>query len=403
MVMGADAVAAATLFGDSLTRNRYAIQGVQNAIGTKLLPILQPMLDGFNDWIAANREWFATEITGAVKSLADSLKDIDFKSVISGTVTLTKKAFDLFNALGGLKTVAATVAGLFAAKFVITLGATVSSIASLVGTFAGLGGAVLKIIPAVLSLNAALWSNPIVLIVGGIVAAIAAIGAAVYLIHRNWDSIAAFFSGVSDKLKAVWDAYKTYLGNVWNGIANIAIGVWNALTDFIMSIPSKLMSVWDAYKTYMGTVFTGIIDIATAVFNGLCNFLTNTVPNAIKSAWQSLKDFMISIFNTIMEPINKITGAVGSITDKVSGVAGGAWNATKKILGFGSDNAPVTAVAGEAPLSPASSMAFAKSQSTLTGQIDVNVHADKGTDAEVTNRRASSQGVKVNASNGVSR
>lgn len=197
VVLSDDDVAAATAFGDSMTSTRYAIEGVQYSIGRQLLPIMQPMLDDMNEWIAENREWMATAIGDAVKDFANSLKTIDFKSLVKEGVKFVQTCVEIFNAMGGLKTIALVVGGIFASKVLIGIVSTVSAIGTMVT-------ALRPLIATVWAFNASLWANPLVWIITAIIAAIAALGAAIYCIYKYWDDIVAYFTELWESVKAVF-------------------------------------------------------------------------------------------------------------------------------------------------------------------------------------------------------
>jgi hypothetical protein len=62
-----------------------ATEQVRIAIGSQLLPILTPMIKGMGDWVAANREWLATDFAGGIQAVAGFLRST--KDEIDGVVT----------------------------------------------------------------------------------------------------------------------------------------------------------------------------------------------------------------------------------------------------------------------------------------------------------------------------
>lgn len=286
VIMGEEDVAAATLFGDSLTRTRYATQGLQNAIGGKLLPILQPLLDDFNDWIAKNREWIATTIVDAIKDFADSLKDIDLKSVVAGFVKFVQTSAKVFNALGGLKTVGVAVASLYGVKV----------IASIIGV----GKAILSLIPTIVSLSAALWANPIVLIVGAIVAAIGGLIYGGYQLYKHWDEVVTWFTGVWQNVKqAVGPFFDWYLG-LWGILADGVMAVVKSVYDAVSSVFSKLCS-------FISDEWNGLLELPDKLTNGFKNLVS-----FFSDLWEQIKDCFFKPFASAMEKVSSLKdGAVG--------------------------------------------------------------------------------------------
>lgn len=94
---------------------------------------------------------------------------------------------------------------------------------------ASLIGLASRAIPIVIggmrALTVAIMTNPIGLIVGGIALA----GG---LLITNWDKVKAFFSGIWDSVKPVWEAFADWIGGFWKIISAPirAIGkVWDAI------------------------------------------------------------------------------------------------------------------------------------------------------------------------------
>ncbi len=350
VVMSKEGVAAATLFGDSMTRTRYAIQGVQNSIGEKLLPTLQPMLDAMNDWIAENREWFATSITDGVKDLAVALKDIDIKAVVNGFVSLVKTSFDVFNALGGLKTIGIAIASIYGIKVVSSIVSTTSALIGIIPAIAPLISAIGSASKAVWAFNASLLANPITWWVVGITAAVAAVAGAAYLIYKNWDKVCAFFSGVWEGIKGVFEWYVDYIKSCW---------------DLVCSLP----------------------DLVKAAFSGLGKWFGGI--------WESVK---ASFFGPFEEAYNKISGAFAT----VGNIAGSAWDS---VTGwFSGDSSSVSsrqtdAISRGVPPRGGSEIISSSNKS----EVVVRLKTDDNTRAEVESSRTSSDGLQVHTELGATR
>ena len=75
-----------------------------------------------------------------------------------------------------------------------------------------------SLVAAIASVSAALWANPIVLIIAGIIAAVA--GAA-YLIWRYWDDIMAAFKWAGTEIKAWWDGIAQWFEGQWTEFMSI--------------------------------------------------------------------------------------------------------------------------------------------------------------------------------------
>lgn len=391
VIMSAEDVEAAAKFGDSMGRTRKAVQGVQNAIGRRLLPVLQPMLDYFNDLIADNREWLATEITDAVKDLAKELMPTKegLRDAVKATISFVKASVKLFRKLGGLKTIAIAVGAIFGMKLVGSFAATVVSLVKLGGSFITLAksvGVAMKLI------NVAFMSNPITLVLALIAMAIAAI-------YENWDtigpwlkdsweSVCKFFteqwelvknnwSYIWDLIKAKWeeakanfDAICKAFNDAWDAVCKWFSDQWDqakanfdanckAVSDIWDGICKGVQDAWDAVWKWVSDKVDENVKTSQEQLETLRHVFCDVIPDAIMKAWEWLKTKLLDIFDVIMKPINAITDTVGGLMDSVGGTVKGAWNGVKDYFGFGDSK-------GSAP-SLAAAPAYAGNYSAFAG------------------------------------
>ena len=253
-ILSDESVQASAQFGDSLSRTKYAVQGLQNTIGSKLLPVLQPMLDNFNELIARNREWFATTITEAVKDFASSIREIDFKAIINGLITFTRTSVKVLNALGGLKTIGIIVAGIFAGKLVTAIFAVGKALMFLA-------------------------LNP----VGAIITGIAALIAGGIALWKNWDAVCA------------------YLTNAWNKFADMfpltaKVLVWfkeyivNRFNDFI-ALPEKIIKAYEKISAFFKILWSQIKEAFFAPFESASKKIDGFIQSA-SNFWGKAKDLV---------------------------------------------------------------------------------------------------------------
>ena len=245
-------------------------------------------------------------------------------------------------------------------------------------------GLILPGITAVMGIFSAV-SLPLVLIIGGITAAIVA----GFLIWKNWGTIVSFFgnlwntvwTGIKSVFNTVTSALSTiFRGNVgwilpggilvkalfaikdnwatiWGGIKSIASTIWGALktvfnSKFFWILPGGALlkglgwirdnwgMIWNGIKTVASTVWGAIKTAFESKFGWLLpGGLLFTAINAMKENWDTIwigmKDVLLGNFSDIVRlvrgPINSVLGFINSLID--------AWNslkfesAEKKILG----------------------------------------------------------------------
>lgn len=185
LVMDEQAIKSAEQYDDANKRLRYSLMGVRNAIGSHLIPLLNPLINGLKDWIVANRELIAQKFTDFILALSAALKDINWRAVLDGISTLANglaKLVEHINVVKWALIAFATMAvapGIFAvlnlAKAIaLPLVAAIGNF--IIGIRAGMG--------VMGAFNAVMAANPIGLLVIGITALIAALTYAIMKLHE---------------------------------------------------------------------------------------------------------------------------------------------------------------------------------------------------------------------------
>lgn len=122
-------IARATAFHQDVNDLEDSVTGLGNSIGSKIIPILDPLVTGFAKWLDVHRVEIADAITGAVQKFADWVKSIDWNEVVS-------KMSKLFDAMGGIKGIAIAIAA-------ITFAGPIAGVLSLITSLTRLSGIVL--------------------------------------------------------------------------------------------------------------------------------------------------------------------------------------------------------------------------------------------------------------------
>ena len=120
--------------------------------------------------------------------------------------------------------------------------------------------------------NAALWANPLGLIILGIVAALAALGGAIFLIIKHWDWVKA-------KAQAVWDFILGAVQSVWNWIAQN----WPTILAIITGPVGLAVSAFVKFKDDIIGVFASVKDFIIGVWQSIWDFIMGII-NRIKNA-----------------------------------------------------------------------------------------------------------------------
>ncbi|WP_372672584.1 phage tail tape measure protein [Amycolatopsis kentuckyensis] len=106
------------------------------------------------------------------------------------------------------------------------------------------GGALVVAFSALLAVFWGFASNPVTWIIAGIVVAVLALAAGVYLLISNWDSVASFFVGI-------WNAIKNAFSTAIDWVVNLLSG-W---IDWIKALPGKILSGIASLGSMIGNFF----------------------------------------------------------------------------------------------------------------------------------------------------
>lgn len=197
----------------------------------------------------------------------------------------------------GILGVSAGIAGLIAGIGVI--GLVVPSIIAGIGvltTVLGSLGAVFGIVStAVGFLNTAFWflaANPIVLIIGGIILALIALGFAIYEVWKHWDEILL-------KTKVVWEEIKTFLFDAFNSMVawskeKLAV-VQQVFTDAFTSVKNTIFSIWDSIQAKIQAVIDWISQKVSQAMS-MVSQVSSAISSPIASAYNSASSAVSSLF-----------------------------------------------------------------------------------------------------------
>lgn len=212
IVMGDDAIAAGDEFGDLMDDLNQSFAGVRNTIAGALAPALNELMRQLIDLVVKYRpqikkffEDFAPKLPGKLKELAGLVRDLG--NALAPVVRFMGWLADTF---GGANVILATMATVLGAILIPPL---------------------LAATQAVYALGFALATTPI----GWIIAGVAALAGAVYLIYKNWDGIAEWFSDTFTKIKSAIKDGLLGAFNFWKkwNLVSVMMRAFDSLVDYL--------------------------------------------------------------------------------------------------------------------------------------------------------------------------
>lgn len=239
VVMSNDNVSAARDFNRQMERMGSILTSVQNTVGAALMPVLSDMLEQFKVAFIEYRPQIEAFAQTFAKNLPDNIKRVrDFFLELRDGIQPVIDAFKwLTDTCGTANVVLAALALYIGGPLIVSLvsltGALFSVGTALTGVFIkslALAGGALK------AFGTAILTTPL----GWFLAAVAAIGAAVYIIYDNWENIAAWFTEKMDAVKAAFS----------DGIVNGLLKTWQEFNPVTVMMDAfngliKYLTGWD--------------------------------------------------------------------------------------------------------------------------------------------------------------
>ena len=394
-IMTTDTALAAKKFSDIMLKMEQYIQGIAFSVLGELLPAMTGAADATDKWLAANKAWIVEEVTWVVRGLASAAKAL-YKIIKNDVLPIVKSMKPVWTAV-------TSVIG----KGNAVLLALVSVVAP------GVIGALFGIGKAVLALGVALVANPIG---AAIIAVVAAIAVAAYLIWKHWDTIKKTFWEAIEWIKGVgrdftigfwkdWDAIKK---TFWEAIEWIkgagrafTIGfvtdAWNPLVAYFSDLWTDIKAVWEPLAGFFSTIWNAprvAFDAAVAWLAGfVADFVPqpiidawNALPTAVDNMWKAVSGFFERAYTTIKGIVGSIVAAIQPLLGAISavgGAIGGAAGWVGQKLGFGGGGgAPAAAppagsgAAAAAQAAPAGggAAALGRQANAQQTQTDINVN-----------------------------
>lgn len=329
-------------FKDALLDAQLAVKGAKNTIGAELMPAVTEVMQAFTGWMRENRDQvkaFAREFGSRLLAALPAMLDLA-RGAASFVGTLTSMVTSAAEAVGGFDNLAKILGVLFAGKMiasVVSFGAGIVKAAGAMGAFA-------KTLPvvggAMRAVGVAMAATPI----GWLIAGIAAVAVAAYLIYKHWEPIKEFFAGL-------WQQVKSAFGDGIGSVAKLLLNwspfglIWKSLVGAAEAVGIEVPALFKNLGTYVvdGLIggitngWAGLREAITSLGSQLCDWFKGVL--GINSPSRVFAGFGTNIVEGI---IGGIAGMIGALKDRVMGLAasiagwmkdaiGSAWESGKNI------------------------------------------------------------------------
>lgn len=268
-----------------------ALANLKETIGTKVLPVLEKLID------------FATKMIDAFSAQPKILQNVEL-----ALLAIVAVGGPLLGFLASAKTA------------MVTLG--------LVSEGAALGTNVL---------STAMKALPWVALIAAIVLAIQHWDKIKDAVQFVWEKIQAFGNWVKPFLDAVWTSIKNIfelaLGLIKTAVTTYFDGYIKVITFFAEFIVKAISESWNITKDVIEKTMGAIKDILEKVWLAIATQIVDItvgIRDKINAAWTSVKDKTIQLFNNVKDYASDIWDGIKSI---VGGAITAIGNAVKNVFG----------------------------------------------------------------------
>lgn len=345
--------------------------------GENLKPVIRDILTN----VGAIIDEYIPGFTDGVKQVLDFVKNnkqlvIDaIKSIGLALLTIRIGTFigDLSKSIGNIKDVAKGAGG--AIKFIwsgndkgfgglvgmakklapllSTVGSGIASIATTVGGV--LVTAIQGVGSALGTVGAFLAANPIVLIIGAIIAIVVAlvalynksegfrelvngiVSAVIGFIQGAIATVVSFFQGMWDLITGVIGGIVGFVQGVWGAVVGIVSGIAGWINDnIIQPVVGFISGLWNDITTGVQNVWNGAKNIVSGIANWIKTNVIDKITGFFQAGWDAvrsgvdaLKNGIKTVFGTIAgiikNPINTIIDGINAVIKKINGLKVPDW------------------------------------------------------------------------------
>ncbi|CAH8248842.1 phage tail tape measure protein [Paenibacillus melissococcoides] len=330
------------------------VAAVSTVVGTEaasaflaLMDTGQPALEGFTDRLEESGGIAKTiadkqldNLNGAMEKVNSAMEGArlsigeTFIPILTSVAVFVNKLVDRFNSLPeGLKQGIAIFTAIAGA--VLLLGGALTVLVSFLPNVVAGFKLLSSVGPLIMGI-----SGPMLIVI----AVIAAVAAAAYLIIKYWEPISAFFkrlwAATVRVFTATWNAIVGFLVDTWNAIKTTAVNLWNGIVNTVMAIIAPFVEnirasfarivngvrmIWEGLKLYFSAAWTVIKNIFLGAILLIKDLFTGNF-SAMKSHAIQIWDNIKGAMGQAWEGIKLIfSGAL----EAVKGYLEGAWNNIK--------------------------------------------------------------------------
>ncbi|MCH4162616.1 MAG: tape measure protein [Lactococcus raffinolactis] len=138
-----------------------------------------------------------------------------------------------------------------------------------------------------------------------------------------WSGITTIFGAVVGFFSPIWNAVSAVVSTVFSAIGQFASNAWNGIVSVFSAIGGWFSGIFSGVSSAVGNVFSGFGRFAQDAWNGITSVFGN-VGKWFGDIFDGIGKTVSNVFKGITDTIEKVTGTISGITDKVKGFFGGS-------------------------------------------------------------------------------
>jgi len=204
-------------------------------------------------------------------------------------------------------------------RLIVIVGGLAAALGPTLLIFAKMISVIGQIGTALKAVTALLVANPWVLVAAAAIAA-------VVLIVKNWDTIAAFFS-------ALWEGIASGAAALWNGLAGGAAAAFEAVKAAVLAGVEAIRALFSGVKNLGADIWNGLKNGTQAALQFVQNKINEAI-NKIRDTFARAANLGAAIWNGLRNGAQGAITAVANVAKGIVNSIAGAWNNTIARISF---------------------------------------------------------------------
>ena len=138
-----------------------------------------------------------------------------------------------------------------------------------------------------------------------------------------WGGITTIFGALVGFFSPIWNAVSAVVSTVFSAIGQFASNAWNGIVSVFSAVGGWFSGVFSGVSNAVSNVFSGFGRFAQDAWNGITSVFGN-VGKWFSDIFDGIGRTVSNVFKGITDTIEKVTGTISGITDKVKGLFGGS-------------------------------------------------------------------------------